>query len=107
MDFTTLSGPVIETLGEFNGSAHSSLPYETATVGTFLIPANALSAVISGTYGNSTVPNSAAVNLCLGSGGVCGSVATTPLPAALPLFATGLGVLGFVGRWRKKRALAA
>ena len=36
--------------------------------------------------------------------------ATTPLPAALPLFATGLGVLGLLG-WRRKRkntaALAA
>ena len=35
-------------------------------------------------------------------------VATTPLPAALPLFATGLGVMGLLG-WRRKRkaALAA
>jgi hypothetical protein len=36
--------------------------------------------------------------------------ATTPLPAALPLFATGLGVMGLLG-WRRKRkgnaALAA
>jgi hypothetical protein len=32
--------------------------------------------------------------------------ATTPLPAALPLFASGLGVLGLVG-WRKKRKVAA
>jgi hypothetical protein len=30
----------------------------------------------------------------------------TPLPAALPLFATGLGVLGLLG-WRRKRKLAA
>jgi len=30
------------------------------------------------------------------------SVATTPLPAALPLFATGLGALGLLG-WRKRR----
>jgi hypothetical protein len=37
-----------------------------------------------------------------------GVVVPTPLPAALPLFATGLGVLGLVG-WRRKRraALAA
>jgi hypothetical protein len=32
--------------------------------------------------------------------------ATTPLPAALPLFATGLGALGLLG-WRKKRKAAA
>ena len=30
----------------------------------------------------------------------------TPLPAALPLFATGLGALGLLG-WRRKRKLAA
>ena len=32
--------------------------------------------------------------------------ATTPLPAALPLFASGLGALGFFG-WRRKRKNAA
>ncbi|HKA77515.1 MAG TPA: hypothetical protein VKD19_10450 [Pseudolabrys sp.] len=31
--------------------------------------------------------------------------ATTPLPAALPLFATGLGALGLLG-WRRKRKAA-
>ena len=30
----------------------------------------------------------------------------TPLPAAFPLFATGLGVLGLLG-WRRKRSNAA
>ena len=34
-----------------------------------------------------------------------GSVTATPLPAALPLFATGLGVLGLLG-WRRKRRSA-
>ncbi len=33
-------------------------------------------------------------------------VATTPLPAALPLFATGLGVMGLFGWRRKRKALA-
>jgi len=32
--------------------------------------------------------------------------ATTPLPAALPLFATGLGALGVLGWRRKKKAVA-
>jgi hypothetical protein len=31
----------------------------------------------------------------------------TPLPAALPLFATGLGALGVLGFRRKRKALAA
>lgn len=34
------------------------------------------------------------------------SASTTPLPAALPLFATGLGALGLLG-WRRKRKAAA
>jgi hypothetical protein len=34
-------------------------------------------------------------------------VDTTPLPAALPLFATGLGALGLLGWRRKRKALAA
>ena len=35
------------------------------------------------------------------------TVSTTPLPAALPLFATGLGGLGFLSWRRKKKAQAA
>jgi len=34
------------------------------------------------------------------------ALASTPLPAALPLFATGLGALGLLG-WRRKRKTAA
>ena len=34
------------------------------------------------------------------------NTATTPLPAALPLFASGLGALGLLG-WRRKRKAAA
>jgi hypothetical protein len=30
-------------------------------------------------------------------------VTATPLPAALPLFASGMGGLGFIGWWRKRR----
>jgi hypothetical protein len=43
------------------------------------------------------------------SGTSCGTTTTTsvtPLPAALPLFGTGLGALGLVG-WRRKRNAAA
>ncbi len=35
-----------------------------------------------------------------------GSLSSTPLPAALPLFATGLGALGLLG-WRRKRKTPA
>ena len=36
-----------------------------------------------------------------------GTVVATPLPAALPLFATGLGALGLLGWRRKRKAQAA
>jgi hypothetical protein len=39
-------------------------------------------------------------------GTIASALAPTPLPAALPLFAGGLGALGFIG-WRKKRRAAA
>ena len=35
------------------------------------------------------------------------AVTTTPLPATLPLLATGLGALGLLGWRRKRKALAA
>jgi hypothetical protein len=34
------------------------------------------------------------------------SVAATPIPAAFPLFASAIGVLGFVG-WRRKRSMSS
>jgi hypothetical protein len=34
------------------------------------------------------------------------AVSATPLPAALPLFASGLGAMGLLG-WRRKRKAAA
>ena len=42
----------------------------------------------------------------IASSDIVGTVAATPLPAALPLFATGLAVTGLLG-WRKKRKAAA
>src|SRR5262245_9940818 len=34
-------------------------------------------------------------------------VSAVPLPAALPLYATGLGLMGLFGWWRRRRSLAA
>ena len=34
------------------------------------------------------------------------NVSAAPLPAALPLFATGLGAMGLLGWWRKRKAQA-
>jgi hypothetical protein len=43
---------------------------------------------------------------CLSDAGTNGEWAATPLPAALPLFATGLGTIGLLG-WRRKRKAQA
>ena len=51
------------------------------------------SAVYMGDNVNTIVPDPGFDNI---------NVAETPLPAALPLFATGLGALGLFG-WRRKR----
>jgi hypothetical protein len=55
---------------------------------------------LSGSEASAIIDN---VTISTGGGGNAG---TTPLPAALPLFATGLGALGLLG-WRRKRKNAA
>ena len=47
-----------------------------------------------------------ATGVSCGLGGATGTIDPTPLPAALPLFATGLGGLGLLG-WRRKRKAQA
>jgi hypothetical protein len=65
---------IVETLPEFNGNrfeADAPYPLDPVLVGTFnyVIPAgySIFSAMISGTFGNSVVSNSAGVDLFLGS----------------------------------------
>jgi hypothetical protein len=99
--FDTTSGPVTETLGEFNGSLHNDPCNfcEIDTVGTFLIPTNALDGTISGTFGNSVVPNSAGMNVCLGSGDPCAAPATVPEPRMIGFLVAGfLGIVVVTGR---------
>jgi hypothetical protein len=77
--FNTTTGLITETLPQFNGLASHNDPCnfcEIDTVGTFSIPANAIDATISGAFGNSIVPNSAGVDVCLGAGPPCGPVLT-------------------------------
>lgn len=66
-----------------------------------------------GTFDNSLGTGNAYETLGSGSevaytldGNITPAAATTPLPTALPLFATGLGALGLLG-WRRKRKNAA
>jgi hypothetical protein len=51
-------------------------------------------------------PGTADIELYPTGNVLLGSVSTTPLPAALPLFASGLGALGLFG-WRRKRKASA
>lgn len=53
-----------------------------------------------------TAGNSGAESLTVNSLDVTAAAAETPLPAALPLFASGLGVMAFVARRRRRKAIA-
>jgi len=104
MAFTTSGGPVTESLPEFSGGFHINPCNfcEIDTVGTFSIPADATSAVISGHFGNSVISNSSPENVCLGSGpGAC-SVTTVPEPGSLGLVISTLVGLGVVMRRRNE-----
>jgi hypothetical protein len=103
--FATTGSPVAEMIGEFSGHSHPTDPCnmcEVDTVGSFSIPSNALSAVISGTFGNSANPTSAGVDLFLGH------------PSAVPGPIEGAGLPGLIAAsavllaWccRKRRAQA-
>jgi hypothetical protein len=106
-DFTTLSGPVVETLPEYNGTGNFSDPgpYQPPTVvGTFFIPDNATGLTISGTFGNSTDPNSAGVNLCLGSGSCSSAI---PEASTWVMMLAGFAGLGGFAGYRTSRKMGA
>jgi hypothetical protein len=84
----TFPGTIHDTAGGFFSAAilPSTLDISTSSFASFL-------------GGPGTV--SLSINILLPEGAY-----VTPLPAALPLFATGLGVLGLIG-WRRKRKAQA
>jgi len=94
----------IQTLAEYNGTGDypDPGPYQPSTVvGTFDIFSGDTSITISGTFGNSTVPNSAAVDLYLGPVLVaeCIEFATcwssgTPTPWTYTLTSADMAALG-------------
>jgi hypothetical protein len=99
-DFTVSGGPdVIDTLPEFSGADRPAPPFDTDTVGTFFIPADATGLHISGTFGNTANDTTAPTNVCLGPG-PCGGSATPSVPEAstwamMLLGFAGLGLAGY------------
>jgi len=68
---------------------------------SFVVPAGLDSLTVDWLFGVDNGPDpQASFDLALTVPGV--TLEQTPLPAALPLFATGLGALGMIG-WRRKR----
>ena len=104
-DFTVSGGPnVIDTLPEFSGGDRPAPPFDTDTVGNFLIPFDATGLTISGTFGNTANPTSAPTNVCLGAG-PCGTSPSVPETSTWAMMLLGFVGLGYAGyRQRSSRA---
>ena len=84
--FQTPGGPVTETAPEYNGNGTNGL----FIAAEYMIPVDATSAVISGTFGNSTVPNTSLENLYFGEVIRAG----VPEAATWALMLLGVGMIG-------------
>jgi hypothetical protein len=78
----------------------SSVPVDSLTI-------TVISQVLAEVGAGGTAMTDPGINLILPPGVTATLVTATPLPAALPLFATGLGGLGLLGWRRKRKAQAA
>jgi hypothetical protein len=92
------STPVSVTLGGTAVADINSVAGGTYPGGTFVVGFTNLSAFVANTaiFINGNHEHTPILEL------TSGPVSATPLPAALPLFATGLGLMGLLG-WRRKR----
>jgi len=71
----------------------------------FTVDSSGLNPVFSSADLSSVTNNTRVFTGTSGTVTVAAAAAATPLPAALPLFATGLGALGLLGWRRKKKAV--
>ena len=95
--FTVSNGNI--TSGHFNANINGNTAFLLASLVFGNAGASALDLLNCACFGTQGVRDTSSSTLTF-------AVAATPLPAALPLFATGLGVLGLLG-WRRKRKAAA
>jgi hypothetical protein len=102
--FTTSGAPVTESLPQFSGGDHLTGPFETDVVGSFFIPLNATSAVLSGTFGNSVNPNSSGVDLFFGP--TTGITTAVPEPSTWVMMILGFFGIGFMMYRRKQNGPA-
>jgi PEP-CTERM motif len=102
--FTTTGAPVTESLPQFSGGNHFTGPFETDIVGSFFIPNNAISAVLSGTFGNTVNPNSSGVDLFFGP--TTGLTTAVPEPSTWAMIILGFCGVGFMAYRRKSRGPA-
>lgn len=95
VSFTSLFGGLAASVGTVGPVGNTGHFFIDQIVGSF----DLYSVIISGFITNQFFPESATTSFTVGT--------ATPLPAALPLFASGLGALGLVGWRRKKRKPSA
>jgi hypothetical protein len=93
--------------GDFNGFVMSILSGPTVTSASYNAALSTMSST-SLTFDASSISFNFAGNIGQGGGTAVFDigVAAVPLPAALPLLAAGLGILGFAGRRRKTKTAA-
>ena len=101
--FATAAGEILLAVPTFPGDQTFSF------LGILLAPGEGLITgvrIVTGTTALGPL-ESPGVDLVVMDDFIFGEPSNTPLPAALPLFATGLGALGLIGWWRKRKAQAA
>jgi hypothetical protein len=102
LPFNTSCGNCLVTTNSFTVTAGAITAYDFEVTGTTSLWSLALGA-IAGEESFSNGTGETQINIVTqGVSFEPVGAPTTPLPAALPLFATGLGALGLFG-WRKKR----
>ena len=116
-----VSGPGVSQVSPFNGGLSGGSNVSGAGTCNLMGCSPAAFTAPTGQLNNIPLTVSGALNIMGGGGAITGpvpftlSLATTepgltlqpvPLPAALPLFGSGLGALGLLGWRRKRRALA-